>query len=406
MTEALKDFSRLARQWGPALLWMVAIIWLSTEVGSTENSVRILRPILVWARPGISEAAIYDANIFLRKTAHVMEFIVLALLIWRTHEPLRSRFSRRSWVALLKVVAVTFIFAAGSEIVQYFMKSRGSSRYDVALDMAGAAVGVAVVLVLRAFFGKSADSTTVLITAHPRLDEAEAAALGQIRAAVGRARPDLLVIAGNVGDPRQAERWLQALREAAGDVPVAICLGHRDHWWPPEQWEKVPSAAAVREKFWRPACETTGVRCLDYGNADLGDLIVTGGYGHFDRPCEETRGIPHEISSVQEEAARQAAGILTRLEQAQKTGKPIVLATYVPALAGGGNGADKAAGNLFLGEGLEVCVDGIVLAVHGHGSAPSRATVRGIPCAGVGGEAGKLSFVRFSPAKGVEAFVV
>ncbi len=402
MTEALKDFSRLARQWGPALLWMIAIIWLSTEVGSTENSVRILRPILLWARPGISEAAIYDANIFLRKTAHAMEFIVLALLIWRTHEPLRSRFTRRSWIALLKVVVVTFIFAAGSEIVQYFMKTRGASVYDVALDMGGAAVGVVVVLGLRLFFGRKSHATTVLLTAQPRLDEMETTALGQIRAAVGRARPDLLVVAGNVGDPREAERWLLALREAADGVPVAICLGHRDHWWPPEQWEKVPSAAAVREKFWRPACEAAGVRCLDYGNADLGDLIVTGGYGHFDRPCEETRQIPHEISSVQAEAARQAAGILTRLEQAQKTGKPILLATYVPALTGAGNGT----GNLFLGEGLEVCLEGIVLAVHGHGSAPSRATVRGVPCAGVGGEAGKLSFVRYSRSKGVETFVV
>jgi VanZ family protein len=67
----------------------------------------------------------------LRKCAHATEYAVLAALLFRVLE--------RTWPAL----TVAVVYAASDELHQAFVRGRHGSPYDVLIDAAGAAIGLA-----------------------------------------------------------------------------------------------------------------------------------------------------------------------------------------------------------------------------------------------------------------------
>src|SRR6266849_9381696 len=133
----------ISRAWLPVLVWMLVIFTGSTNAGSAENSSRLIAPVLKWLKPDISEAAVGTIVLAIRKTAHVAEYAILAALLWRA---LRShgRGETRAWswrqagLALL----LSALYAASDEFHQSFVKSREASVRDVALDTAGASLGL------------------------------------------------------------------------------------------------------------------------------------------------------------------------------------------------------------------------------------------------------------------------
>src|SRR5918998_5437278 len=74
--------SRLWR-YGPLLAWMVFIFLASTGGFSGSNTSRIIRPLLLWLFPTISEEQISQVHFITRKIAHFAEYAVLALLAAR-----------------------------------------------------------------------------------------------------------------------------------------------------------------------------------------------------------------------------------------------------------------------------------------------------------------------------------
>jgi VanZ family protein len=78
-----------------------------------------------------------------RKCAHVTEYAVLALLLWRA---LRSVPTLRTKTLMLfpAVLLGAALIATSDEFHQMFVKSRTPSVLDVLLDMAGALLGLLI----------------------------------------------------------------------------------------------------------------------------------------------------------------------------------------------------------------------------------------------------------------------
>jgi VanZ family protein len=81
--------------------------------------------------------------IVMRKSAHVSEYAILALLLWRA---LRSSPTLRMKTSMLfgAVLFASALFAASDEFHQSFVKSRSPSVRDVMLDVAGAVLALLI----------------------------------------------------------------------------------------------------------------------------------------------------------------------------------------------------------------------------------------------------------------------
>jgi VanZ family protein len=131
------------KYWLPLLIWLGVIFVGSTNVMSAEHTSRYLVPFLLWLKPGMSPRTIWLILVFMRKSAHVVEYAILALLLWRALRgaiTLRMRMPALYGVVLLGCA----LFAASDEFHQTFVKFRTPSVRDVLLDVAGAFVGLLV----------------------------------------------------------------------------------------------------------------------------------------------------------------------------------------------------------------------------------------------------------------------
>src|SRR5437762_4034156 len=138
---------RFFKYWLPLLIWVCVIFLGSTDVLSAEHTSRFMVPFLLWLKPEMSPEKILFFLIVMRKSAHVSEYAILALLLWRA---LRSgptpgvKMSTLFGAALL----ACSLFAASDEFHQSFVKSRTPSVRDVMLDVAGAVFGLLIVAIL------------------------------------------------------------------------------------------------------------------------------------------------------------------------------------------------------------------------------------------------------------------
>ena len=136
-------------RYGPLVLWILIISFASTNGFSAANTSEVVRPILLWLFPNLSEARLAALHFLTRKAGHFTEYAVLAFLARRAFITSSRAFLQRHWfqVGLLLVV----IYALLDEFHQSFVPSRTPSIYDSAIDVAG---GLTVLLIFR-FYGKN-----------------------------------------------------------------------------------------------------------------------------------------------------------------------------------------------------------------------------------------------------------
>ena len=125
---------------------MLFIFGLSTSAGAPDNTSRIIGPIVRWLVPGISDETLGRVVFGVRKSSHVTEYAILAVLAWRARrKPVGGE--ARPWrggdAAFAFVLATAF--AASDEWHQSFVPSRQGSGWDVLLDSGGAVLGLFVV---------------------------------------------------------------------------------------------------------------------------------------------------------------------------------------------------------------------------------------------------------------------
>lgn len=126
----------------PPLCWTGLIMYLGGGQWSSEETSSFLGPMLRALLPGFSPEFLGAVHFLIRKTAHLSEYGVLAVL-WR-------RATGRSWIAL----ALAVLTASVDEFRQLFTPGREGSAYDVLLDGTGAAAFLALVSTLRSRLGR------------------------------------------------------------------------------------------------------------------------------------------------------------------------------------------------------------------------------------------------------------
>ena len=141
-------------------MWL--IFTASGDSASVQHSSRLIGPILHWLFPNISTEASDFIILCVRKCAHLTEYAVLSLLVWRALHNATAQSSTldvtvtgdRALVAskrgtgewnrmhaALSVLTV-LLYAATDELHQYFVANRNASVRDVCIDTLGGLMGI------------------------------------------------------------------------------------------------------------------------------------------------------------------------------------------------------------------------------------------------------------------------
>jgi VanZ family protein len=141
----IQTLGRLAFWAGPPVLLMGVIYASGTEVASSPRTEGLITQLLALLAPAwaatLTPATLEEINHWGRKGTHFGAYAVLATLVARAFWGLQSRLVPR---AALAAWCIAVAWASVDEHHQSFSPTRGSSIYDVLLDSAGAATGVAL----------------------------------------------------------------------------------------------------------------------------------------------------------------------------------------------------------------------------------------------------------------------
>src|SRR4030095_4242199 len=131
------------KYWLPVFIWLVLIFVGSTDIFSAEHTSRYLVPFLRWLDPYISISTIATVHFALRKLGHLIEYAVLAALLWRAVRSAKNLHAKMPTLFVGVWVACA-IFAVSDEFHQTFVASRSMSPLDGVIDISGAGVGLAI----------------------------------------------------------------------------------------------------------------------------------------------------------------------------------------------------------------------------------------------------------------------
>lgn len=127
----------------------------STNAGSSQNTSRIIEPLLRWLFPRAPGETLLLVHLAIRKAAHVTEYAVFAVLLLRAvrHRTTESPLGW-NWSQALAVIGLCAAVASADEFFQTFWDRRLGSPRDVALDTFGAALGISLRWLIRRRRGK------------------------------------------------------------------------------------------------------------------------------------------------------------------------------------------------------------------------------------------------------------
>jgi VanZ family protein len=139
----------LHRLWryGPIVLWIALIFWASTDQFSSEHTAGIIQPWIQWLFPAMSPDGVESLHAVIRKSAHVTEYAIFALLVARALIGSSIRLFSRGWlvISLLMLTAI----AATDEYHQSFVPSRTAAITDVLIDTSGGLMALAILALWR-----------------------------------------------------------------------------------------------------------------------------------------------------------------------------------------------------------------------------------------------------------------
>ncbi|MEI6034789.1 MAG: VanZ family protein [Verrucomicrobiae bacterium] len=142
------------KRWFPLAAWVGIVLYASTGICSGDETSRLLRAILAWFHSGHGHSGVPlgELNFFLRKSAHVLQFLIYALLVWRglSMAPAWETLPRR--IALWAIGSAA-VLAMASEGLQMLSPVRSPLWGDVMLDVTGAAAGAACAMAVQTING-------------------------------------------------------------------------------------------------------------------------------------------------------------------------------------------------------------------------------------------------------------
>jgi VanZ family protein len=122
------------KRWWPAIVWAIVISLFSTSAFTSENTSRIIVPVLHWILPRASMHTLFIVHHYIRKTGHFTEYFILGLLLLRGIRGER-RGIRLAWA--LVAICIVFLYASLDEFHQSFVPGRTPAFRDVIIDTSG-----------------------------------------------------------------------------------------------------------------------------------------------------------------------------------------------------------------------------------------------------------------------------
>jgi VanZ family protein len=136
--------SAFLKFWLPVLLWMTLIFSASADAHSYEHSSFLVEPLLHWLFPQMSQTHVEQIHHLFRKCAHLTEYAILALLLWRALHLSKNNLPKWSWPKMGGTLLLVFLYAASDEFHQSFVPTRTALISDVFIDTTGGAIGLLV----------------------------------------------------------------------------------------------------------------------------------------------------------------------------------------------------------------------------------------------------------------------
>jgi VanZ family protein len=130
----------LLHYWVPPILWTLAVIGMSGDLGSSSNTGHLLQWLLSWV-VALKPAQINEINFYLRKTGHVLAYGGMYFLWFRAF---RGHADYGPGVAFLWSLGLCLLFSSTDEGHQWFCSSRGGCLRDVLLDLSGASLAALI----------------------------------------------------------------------------------------------------------------------------------------------------------------------------------------------------------------------------------------------------------------------
>ena len=126
--------------WSLLIIWMIIICLMSSQPATVSDS-QSTGVLYLFSKLGININSVFGdlANFVVRKCAHFIEYMILALL---TFNLVKLYFNIKQ-VVILTIVFV-FLYACSDEIHQLFVLGREGAIRDVVIDTCG---GIVLVLI-------------------------------------------------------------------------------------------------------------------------------------------------------------------------------------------------------------------------------------------------------------------
>jgi VanZ family protein len=133
----------LLKYWLPPLVWLAVIFSASSDTKSYEHTSRFFEPFLHWLFPQMPQAHVELIHHLVRKTGHLTEFALLALLLWRAiRQPQKNDSRPWRWDEAGLSLSIVFLYAASDEFHQIFVALRTALVSDVIIDTTGGTIGL------------------------------------------------------------------------------------------------------------------------------------------------------------------------------------------------------------------------------------------------------------------------
>ncbi len=130
-------------RWTMLVLWMCFIFYMSSRSGSeSQEQSDLVLNILNFFGLQLNESIKNIASFIVRKTAHVTEYMILYILIFRV-VTLYSNAKKSKIIALMCMV----LYASTDEIHQLFVPGRSGMVRDVFIDSIGGIIGAGIIFI-------------------------------------------------------------------------------------------------------------------------------------------------------------------------------------------------------------------------------------------------------------------
>jgi VanZ family protein len=123
------------KYWLPAILVAILISIFSTHYFSSDETGRIIIPVLRWLFPFASRRALHLMHVGIRKLAHLTEFAAFSIALFHG---VRGNRAGWRWKWAVYTVLIAMAYAGLDEWHQSFVPLRAARVRDVFIDATGA----------------------------------------------------------------------------------------------------------------------------------------------------------------------------------------------------------------------------------------------------------------------------